>query len=103
LILETSAGLNCISVDDIPEFTADIKTVNLKTMEASWFRIGSDVAESSLEIDRHENSAIYVYNKYGEEVYNTHIVDASSVIPLPKDGYIVFLGKTGDSVSLTQD
>ena len=103
LILETSAGLNCISVDDIPEFNTDIKTIDLKTMEASWFRIGTDVAESSLEIDRHENSAIYVYNKYGEEVYNTHVVDASSVIPLPKDGYIVFLGKTGDSVSLIQD
>ena len=100
LKLTTSAGLSCISVDDIPELTADIKTVDLKTMEASWFRIGADMSELNLTAERPENSSIYVYNKYGEEVYNTHVVDASSLIPLPKDGYIVFLGKTGDSVSI---
>ena len=100
LMLTTSTGLNCIPADSIPVLTTDMKTVELKTMEASWYRIGDDMSEYDMMAERPENSAIYVYNKYGEEVYTTHMVDASEKIPLPKDGYIVFLGKTGDSINI---
>lgn len=100
LMLTTSTGLNCIPADSIPVLTTDMKTVELKTMEASWYRIGDDMSEYDMVAERPENSAIYVYNKYGEEVYTTHMVDASEKIPLPKDGYIVFLGKTGDSINI---
>jgi len=100
LRITTSTGLDCIPTDDIPELTTDIKTIDLKTMEALWFRIGSDLAESDIMVERPENSAVYVYNKYGEEVYTTHIVDVAKSIPLPKDGYIVFLGESGDTISI---
>ena len=100
LKLTTSTGLNCILVETIPELTTDIKTIELKTMEASWYRIGADMAEYEIVAERPEDSSVYVYNKYGEEVFTTHVVDASSRIPLPKDGYIVFLGKTGDSINI---
>ena len=99
LILTTSTGLNCIPADTMPELTTDIKTVELKTMEAAWYRIGDDMSEYEIVAEKPENSAIYVYNKYGEEVYTTNVVDASERIPLPKDGYIVFLGNTGDSIN----
>ena len=100
LKLTTSTGLDCISVETIPELTTDINTIELKTMEASWYRIGADMAEAEIVAERPENGEIFVYNKYGEEVYTTHVVDASPMIPLPKDGYIVFLGKTGDSINI---
>ena len=58
------------------------------------------MAEYEIVAERPEDSSVYVYNKYGEEVFTTHVVDASSRIPLPKDGYIVFLGKTGDSINI---
>ncbi|SDA20592.1 hypothetical protein SAMN02910447_01921 [Ruminococcus sp. YE71] len=52
----------------------------------------------SIIAERPKNSVICVYNKYGELVYTTHIKDAPAEIPLPVGGYIIFHGKTGDSV-----
>ena len=57
----------------------------------TWFRIGESIANATVSIDRPENCAVYVYNKYGDVVYNSHVKDASSDVPMPKDGHIVFI------------
>nr|MCR5093390.1 hypothetical protein [Lachnospiraceae bacterium] len=48
-------------------------------------------------VKRPENSAIYVFNKYGDAVYTTHVQDAGNDLPLPRGGKIVFLGEAGSS------
>ncbi len=57
----------------------------------TWFRIGESIANATVSIDRPENCAVYVYNKYGDVVYNSHVKNASFEIPMPKDGHIVFI------------
>ncbi len=96
--LGLSTGLEFISVEDIPMFDNSVKSVTLKDDEAKWFRISDSVAGSDITVDMKEGSATYVFNKFSEPVYSTHVVDRNSEIPLPKDGYILFLGKTGDSI-----
>ena len=98
--LALSTGIECISVDDIPVFDGSIKTVELKDDEAKWFRISDSMAGTDITADMQESSAIYIFNRFSEMVYNTHVVDVSPEIPLPKDGYILFLGKTGDSIEI---
>ena len=88
------------SVDTLPEFTPDIRSVELKTNEASWYRIGDDMACRVISVERPENSNIYVYNKYFEPLYSTHVIGASYQIDLPEGGYLLFLGETGDSINI---
>ncbi len=90
--LSLSTGLEYISAKDIPVFDTSVNESELFTGKASWYRIGDDFANSSIKIDRPEKGQIYVYNKYGSAVYTTHVKDASDDIPLPADGYILFLG-----------
>ena len=74
--------------------------MKLNSDEAQWYRIGEDIAGGSLTAERPENSVICVYNKFCELVYTTRMKDASAVIPLPSDGYILFHGETGGSVKV---
>ena len=53
------------------------------------------MANKTITVERPENSAIYVFNKYDEVVYTSHFVGATNDIPLPKDGKILFVGETG--------
>ena len=87
-------------VDELPVFDSSVNEVALYDSEAQWFLIGDDVAGSTIIVDRPEESTIYVYNKYHEVVYSTHMIGASNEIPLPSGGYIMFIGHTGDTVTL---
>ena len=73
-------------------FDPSVSEAALSDKKASWYRIDDAFANSSITIERPENSHIYVYDKYGSVVYTTHVKDASDDIPLPADGYILFLG-----------
>jgi hypothetical protein len=84
----------------IPELTKDIKEISLTTEKAAWYRIGDDMAYDVITVDRPENSAIYVYNKFLEIVYTTHYTGAQDTINLPEGGFIVFLGETGDTITI---
>ena len=88
------------SVDTLPVFTDDITEVDLKSDEAQWFRIDDETAGKTVKAERPENSAVYVFNKYREIIYSTHIKGTADSIDLPPDGYIVFIGETGDTVKL---
>ena len=48
-----------------------------------------------------DDAVIYVYNKYHEVVYSTHMTGASDLIPLPSGGYIMFAGLTGESIGIS--
>ena len=99
--LTFSLGSTYRPVDTLPEFTSDIHTVELKSNEATWFYIGDEMEYSTIIAGRPENSAIYVYNKYFEIMYSSQIIGSSEKIDLPEDGYIVFLGEDGTTVSIT--
>lgn len=98
--IETTLGSVYRSVNTLPEFTSDIRSVELKTNEASWYRIGDDMAYRVISVERPENSNVYVYNKYFEPLYSTHVIGASDQIDLPEGGYILFLGETGGTVTI---
>ena len=48
--LDLSDRTHCRSVDSLPEFTADVSEVSLHSDEASWYRIGEDMAGKSIVI-----------------------------------------------------
>ena len=81
---------------------SEVSEITICGEEASWYQIDDDMAGNMIKFIRPEESAIYVYNKYGEMVYSTHMQDWTGGIPLPKDGYIVFLGEDGGKIEITQ-
>ena len=95
-----STGIESISIHDISEFTGSVKSIELKDDEAKWFRIGDDLAGSDIIVDRPKGSSVFVFNRFSEMIYSTHVTDASPEIPLPKEGYILFLGRTGDKIEI---
>ena len=101
-VISVSVGQKYIFLDVIPKFTKEIKEISLYREEAAWYHIGDDVAGTRITIDRPEDSAVYVYNKYGEMVYSTHMQDWTGGVPLPKDGSIAFLGEDGGKIKITQ-
>ena len=101
-VLSFSAGYNCVFFDETPELTKDITEIPLYSEEAGWYRIGDDMEGTTITIDRPAESTVYVYNKYGEVVYSTHMQEWAGGISLPKDGYIVFLGEDDDKIKIAQ-
>ena len=97
-MLALTTGFNCRFVDELPVFDNSITEVALHDDEAQWFVIGDDMAGTTITADYPEDSVIYVYNKYHEVVYSTHMRNASGIIPLPSEGYIMFAGLDGDSI-----
>ena len=94
-----TTGRKYRTVSELPTLDNSVKTVDLYTEEASWFKIGDDIAGGTLSVERPENSNIYVYNKYNEMVYSTHM-HIDNDIPLPAGGYIVFLGEDGGTITI---
>lgn len=95
-----SNGYTVIPVEAQDKLTKDVSTVALKTEEGTWFGIDDSLANTSISVDRPENSAVYVYDKYGDVIYSSHMKDYGDSIPLPKGGYIVFLGEDGGNVNI---
>ena len=94
-------GLSFISEEDVAAFDGSIKIIELKSREANWFKIGDNMANRTITVERPENSAVYVFNKYDEVVYNSHFVGSSDDILLPKDGKIVFVGENGGAINIS--
>ena len=94
-------GLSFINEEDVAAFDGSIKSIELKSREANWFKIGDNMANRTITVERPENSAVYVFNKYDEVVYNSHFVGSSDDILLPKDGKIVFVGENGGAINIS--
>ncbi len=88
-------SLSFITDDRIPTFDASVRTVKIGN-DAVWYNIADSIANRSVTVNRPENSAIYVYNKYGEVIYTSHDLNARSQIPMPKGGKVLFLGQSGE-------
>ena len=97
----SSDGLSFITEEDVAEFDGSIKSIELKSREANWFKIGDNMANRTITVERPENSVVYVFNKYDEVVYNSHFVGSSDDILLPKDGKIVFVGENGGAINIS--
>ena len=98
--ITSSTGDKYRFLDNLPAFTKDISEVSLYGEQASWYRIGEDAAGKTITVDRPKESAVYVYNKYGEVLYSTHMKDWMGDIPLPKDGYILFVGEDSGKIEI---
>lgn len=98
--LSLTAGLNYRFVDELPMFNSNVTEVSLRSDETQWYLIGDDMAGSTIKADCPENSVIYVYNKYHEVVYSTHMLNSDGNIPLPSEGYIMFAGEDGGEICI---
>ena len=100
--LSSSIGYDYrLVTEDIPELNEGVKEIKTATGKAAWYRIGDEMKNTELHIsDRPADSAVYVYNKFGEVVYTTHITDMTDDLPMPEDGMVLFLGKDGGSIRL---
>ena len=101
-IICLSSGDQYRFLDERPALISEVSEITICGEEASWYQIDDDMAGNMIKFIRPEESAIYVYNKYGEMVYSTHMQDWTGGIRLPKDGYIVFLGEDGGKIEITQ-
>ncbi|MBQ1992302.1 MAG: hypothetical protein II233_05955, partial [Clostridia bacterium] len=99
-VLSLTSGNKYRFLDEIPELTSKVNEVALHSDEAGWYHIGDDIAGTKVTFTNPENSAVYVYNKYNEMIYSTHMKDWSGGVPLPRDGSIAFLGESGSSIKL---
>lgn len=95
-----SSDLKLIPEDRIPEFDMNIKQVKISE-NAQWYNISDSIANISVTVSRPENSAVYVYNKFGEVIYTTHNKNARKQIPMPKGGKVLFLGEKGSSFDIS--
>ena len=101
LKLVTSNGLEFIADENIPVFDGAVKEIALSSDAPAWFKTGKETPGTEIMItERPEHSAVYVYNKFGEVVYTTHVIGMTDVLPMPEDGWIVFLGRDGESIKL---
>ena len=93
-------GLACLDLDKIPVLTSELKEIDLVSKEAAWYRLSGDVSNTTIRVDRPLESSVFVYNKYGEMVYSTFMKGGMGDIPIPENGYIVFLGETGGKIKI---
>ncbi len=92
-------GYRLLSEKDIPVFTDNITSVELKSGEACWFKIdGTD--NVTLRLDIPEKASVYVYDKYMNIKYSSYMVGYGYSIPLPEYGMIVFVGESGTTVGV---
>ena len=92
-------NMKYISEECVPVFGADIERVDLKSGEASWFKI-EDMKNVTLHVDIPEGASTYVFDKYGNLKYSSMMRGYGNTIPIPENGMMVFVGETGASVSL---
>ncbi len=88
-----------ISEESIPVFSDDVSKVELKTDEASWFKIDG-ANEKTLRLDIPENASVYVFDQYGNLKYSSYMIGYGTSVPLPEYGMIVFVGESGNNVKI---
>ena len=99
LTIKTSFGTEYILAENIPVFDVSVKSVEL-TDNAAWYNVSDSIANTPVTVTRPENSAVIVFNKFDEPIYTSHVKDAGDVIPMPKDGKVLFLGESGASFEI---
>ena len=90
-----------VSEECIPVLTSEITEVDLRSDEASWFRI-EDAKNSTLHLSIPEKAAVFVYDQYGNLRYSSHMIEYGCDVPLPECGMIAFVGETGAAIQIGQ-
>ena len=91
---------NYITDENIPVFDANVKTVEIGDTPV-WYNISDEIVNTPVLVKCPAHGYVYVYNKFGNVIYNPHVTDASPYIPMPKDGKVLFLGEKGEKFELT--
>ncbi len=94
-------GWKCISEKNIPVFTDDVKSVEIKSGEACWYKLDGAKNET-IKLDIPENASVYVYDKYMNIKYSSKMIGYGDSVPLPEYGMIVFVGETGSTISISR-
>ena len=102
-IIHTTSGCSLVPLDKCDKLTGDVESVSLRTENATWYNIDDSLANTAISLDRPENSAVYVYDKFGDVIYSSHMKGYGDSIPLPKGGYIAFLGEDGGTLSINYE
>lgn len=100
-IIHMSCGLDFLPAASLSGFDPSVREIKFSGSSAEWYLIGDDTANSSITVDRSEDTVICVYNKYSELVYTTHVKDSKNTIDLPEGGFILFAGAPGASVKIS--
>lgn len=102
-IIHTSNGYSLVPLDKCDTLTGDVESVSLVTECTTWYNIDDSLANTAISLERPENSAVYVYDKFGDVIYSSHMKGYGDTIPLPKGGYIAFLGEDGGTISIKNE
>ncbi|MCR5702417.1 MAG: beta-lactamase family protein [Lachnospiraceae bacterium] len=94
-------GFRLISEKDIPVFDSGVTSVELKSGEASWFKLDG-IKDETIRLDIPDNASVYVYDKYMNIKYSSYMTQYGYSVPLPEYGMIVFIGETGSTVNISQ-
>ncbi|MCR4586349.1 MAG: beta-lactamase family protein [Lachnospiraceae bacterium] len=94
-------GFKLISENDIPVFSNDVRSVELTSGEAGWYKIDG-IKDVTIRLDIPQNAAVYVYDKYMNIKYSSYMSGYGYSIPLPECGMIVFIGESGSSVNISR-
>ena len=101
--LHFTTGLAFQSRSVNENFTAAVTEVHLSSGRATWYNVDDSLANSCITIKRPKNSAVYVYDRFGEVLYSSQMIEYNTSIPLPKGGYLAFVGEDGGVVKITFD
>ena len=99
-IIHSTSGCSLVPLDKCDTLTGDVESVSLMTENATWYNIDDSLANTAISLEKPENSVVYVYDKFGDVIYSSHMKGYGDTIPLPKGGYIAFLGEDGGSVQI---
>jgi hypothetical protein len=94
-------GFRMISEKDIPTFTDDVTSVQLKSDEAVWYKIDG-AKDETIRLDIPEKTAVYVYDKYMNIKYSNYMTQYGYSVPLPEYGMIVFIGENGSTINISR-
>lgn len=92
-------ALTLVREDSIPYLTADIHEIALETGRAKWYKIGG-MDLKSVTLDIPEKAAVYIYDKFDKVVYSSYMNGCGNNVTLPESGKIVFIGESGEKVSI---
>ncbi len=94
------SGMRFVSEDAVPVFSPETEKAELRSGTASWYRL-SGLSGTTLTFDIPEKAAVYVYDKFGNVLYSSYMKNYGNSVPMPDEGFIVFLGEDGASVGIS--
>ncbi len=107
-------GTEYISMDDLGfvfESGENMKELPQESIDCSiqeenravWFHITDHTDRQRAVIQIDGNASIQVYNRHGELIYSSLMLNAGSAVMLPEDGYVSYIGEQGAKVKMSYE